>query len=232
MTHKLPALPYDKSALEPHIDARTMALHHDKHHQAYVNNLNKALEGYDDLASKGVVSLLADLGQVPEEIRTAVRCHGGGHANHSAFWLSMRPDGGGAPTGQLAEAIDADFDSFEDFQEQFSTAATTLFGAGWAWLCMDVEGKLRITTTTNQDNPISLGLVPLLGLDVWEHAYYLNYENRRADYVAAWWNVVNWSYVSGAYGAAKIELGLAQMAAWAESTWTKFTESLLGPKEE
>ena len=232
MTYKLPSLPYDKSALEPHIDARTMALHHGKHHQAYVNNLNKALEGYDELASKSVVSLLANLGLVPEEIRTAVRNHGGGHANHSAFWLMMHPEGSGAPAGQLAEAIAGGFGSFEEFKAQFSGAATTLFGVGWAWLCMDSQGQLRITTTYNQDNPISSGLAPLLGLDVWEHAYYLNYENRRADYVAAWWNVVNWNYVSGAYGAAKIELGLSQMAAWAESTWTKFTESLLGPKEE
>ena len=232
MTHKLPALPYEKSALEPYIDARTMAVHHGKHHQAYVNNLNQALAGHEELARKSVLALLADLEQVPEEIRTAVRNHGGGHANHSAFWPSLHPMGGGKPSGQLAEGIEEAFGSFEEFQEQFGKAATTLFGAGWAWLCMNGEGDLLVTTTYNQDNPISYGLVPLLGLDVWEHAYYLNYENRRADYVAAWWNVVSWGYVSGNYGAAKVQLGLSQVASWAESTWNKFTDSLQGKKDD
>ena len=225
MTHKLPPLNYPNSALEPHIDTRTMAIHHDKHHQAYVNNLNKALEGYPDLQDKMTLELLNDLDGVPEDIRTAVRNQGGGHANHSMFWNSLSPNGGGVPGGSLAEAINAAFGSFTDFNEAFTTAATTLFGSGWTWLCMDGEGKLLITTTANQDNPVSQGLIPLLGLDVWEHAYYLKYENRRADYVAAWWNVVSWGFVASNLTAAKIAQGARDVAEdvdkWAKDTWSK-----------
>ena len=225
MTHKLPALPYPNSALEPHIDTRTMAVHHDKHHQAYVNNLNSALESYPDLQDKLTLELLSDLDSVPEEIRTAVRNNGGGHANHSMFWNSLSPNGGGVPDGSLAEAIDKAFGSFSDFQTAFATAATTVFGSGWAWLCVDGEGKLLITTTANQDNPVSKDLIPLLGLDVWEHAYYLKYENRRPDYVAAWWNVVNWGFVAGNLSAANLALGARDLAEdvdkWAKDTWSK-----------
>ena len=203
MTHALPPLPYENSALEPHIDTRTMAVHHDKHHQAYVNNLNKALENYPELQNKAPLLLLSDLGRVPEEIRTAVRNHGGGHANHSMFWNSMNSSGGGAPGGKLGEAIDASFGSFEDFKEEFSNKAATLFGVGWTWLCMDGEGKLHIITTPNQDNPVSQGLLPLLGLDVWEHAYYLKYQNRRPDYVTAFWNVIHWDEVARRYAEAQ-----------------------------
>ena len=196
MTFTLPDLPYDYSALEPNIDTRTMAVHHDKHHGGYVNNLNKALEGYDELQDKSALELIANLDDVPEKIRTAVRNNGGGHVNHSMFWPSMSPDGGGEPKGKLAEAINAAFGSFESFKEQFTQAAMTRFGSGWAWLCVNADGGLVITSTPNQDNPIQEGLVPILGLDVWEHAYYLKYENRRAEYIASWWDVVNWSDVS------------------------------------
>jgi len=196
MTFTLPDLPYDFSALEPNIDTRTMAVHHDKHHGGYVNNLNKVLEGYDELQDKSALELIANLDDVPEKIRTAVRNNGGGHVNHSMFWPSMSPDGGGEPKGKLAEAINAAFGSFESFKEQFTQAAMTRFGSGWAWLCVDADGGLVITSTPNQDNPIQDGLVPILGLDVWEHAYYLKYENRRAEYIASWWDVVNWSDVS------------------------------------
>ena len=225
MTHKLPPLPYDYSVLEPHIDTRTMAVHHDKHHQAYVNNFNKALEGYPELQKKSTLYLLSDLDSVPEEVRTAVRNHGGGHANHTMFWNSLHDAGGGEPGGKLAEAIIEAFGSFGEFKAAFSKAATTLFGVGWTWLCVDGEGNLLITTTANQDNPISQGLFPLLGLDVWEHAYYLKYENRRADYVAGWWNVVSWGFVAANLTAARVELGARDAAAdvtkWAEDTWAK-----------
>lgn len=225
MAHKLPKLPYDYSALEPHIDTRTMGIHHGKHHQGYVNNLNKALEGYVDLQNKTVVELLSDLEAVPEAIRTAVRNNGGGHANHSLFWPCMSPKGGGQPKGPLAEAINAAFGSFDSFKEQFTQAAMTRFGSGWAWLCVDADDKLLVTSTPNQDNPISQGLIPILGLDVWEHAYYLNYQNRRADYIAAWWNVVNWDEVSKNFIALKVEAGLDQAANWVKDTWAKFEES-------
>jgi Fe-Mn family superoxide dismutase len=221
MAHKLDPLPYDYSALEPHIDTRTMAVHHDKHHQAYVNNLNKALEGHEDLQKKNVMAMLSNLDDVPEEIRTAVRNNGGGHANHTTFWRSMSSAGGGEPTGKLAEAIDESFGSFEEFKEAFSKAAMTRFGSGWAWLCADSDGKLLVNSTANQDNPISQGLIPLLGLDVWEHAYYLKYENRRADYVAAWWNVVSWGFVSGNYTAVRLERGIRGVANWFEETFFK-----------
>jgi Fe-Mn family superoxide dismutase len=203
MTHELPALPYPYGALEPHIDARTMEIHHGKHHQGYVNNLNKALEGQANLQSKSVEELLQNLEVIPESIRTAVRNNGGGHANHSLFWPCMSPNGGGEPSGELAGAIKAAFGSFANFKEQFSTAAATRFGSGWAWLCLDKGGKLMVTSTPNQDNPLSEGLRPILGLDVWEHAYYLKYQNRRPDYIAAWWNVVNWAQVAKNYAAAK-----------------------------
>jgi len=196
MTFTLPDLPYDFSALEPNIDTRTMAVHHDKHHGGYVNNLNKALEGYDELQDKSALELIANLDDVPEKIRTAVRNNGGGHVNHSMFWPSMSPDGGGEPKGKLAEAINSAFGSFASFKEHFTQAAMTRFGSGWAWLCVDADGGLVITSTPNQDNPIQDGLVPILGLDVWEHAYYLKYENRRAEYISSWWDVVNWSDVS------------------------------------
>jgi Fe-Mn family superoxide dismutase len=219
MTHKLPELPYDKSALEPHIDTRTMAVHHDKHHQAYVNNLNKALEGHEDLQSKSALSLLLELDDLPAEIRTAVRNNGGGHVNHSLFWECMSPKGGGEPGGSLAEAIDESFGSFGAFQAAFNKAAATYFGSGWAWLAMDEEGQLVVTTTAGHDVPLYKDLLPLLVLDVWEHAYYLRYENRRADYIAAWWNVVNWDRVAGNYRTAKVQLGLVAAAGWAKAGW-------------
>jgi Fe-Mn family superoxide dismutase len=201
MAHQLPPLPYAYDALEPHIDQQTMNIHHNKHHQGYVNNLNKALEGHPDLEAKSVEELLKDLDAVPEGIRTAVRNNGGGHANHSLFWPCMSPDGGGEPDGALAAAINAAFGSFDSFKEQFSQAAMTRFGSGWGWLCVG-GGKLVVLSTPNQDNPVSQGMTPILGLDVWEHAYYLKYQNRRAEYVAAWWNVVNWSEVAARFDAA------------------------------
>jgi len=225
MPHNLLDLPYEKSALEPHIDTRTMAVHHDKHHQAYVNNLNKALEDYPELQNKTTLHLLSDLDALPEEIRLAVRNHGGGHANHSMFWNCMDPSGGGDPGGKLAKGIDETFGSFSAFQEAFSKAAATLFGVGWTWLCVDGEGKLFIMTTPNQDNPISQGFIPLLGIDVWEHAYYLKYENRRADYIAAWWNVVSWTYVAANLTVANIELSVREVAGWADDTWSKITSA-------
>jgi Fe-Mn family superoxide dismutase len=194
--HECPPLPYPYDALEPHIDTRTMQIHHDKHHQGYVNKLNAALEGHPDLQAKSVEELLSDLDALPESIRTAVRNNGGGHANHTLFWPSMSPDGGGEPEGALAEAINATFGSFSAFKEQFSQAAATRFGSGWAWLCVDGGGSLQVLSTPNQDSPLSQGLTPILGLDVWEHAYYLNYQNRRPDYIAAFWNIVNWDEVA------------------------------------
>ncbi|NJK80510.1 MAG: superoxide dismutase [Chloroflexaceae bacterium] len=203
MAFELPALPYAENALEPHIDARTMNIHHTKHHNGYVTNLNKALEGHADLQAKSIEALLADLNSIPEDIRTAVRNNGGGHANHTLFWQIMAPGTGGAPTGDLATAINSTFGSFDSFKEQFAKAAAGRFGSGWAWLVVDQSGNLSITSTPNQDSPISEGLTPILGLDVWEHAYYLNYQNRRADYIGAWWNVVNWSKVDELYAAGK-----------------------------
>ncbi len=203
MAHELPDLPYDYDALEPHIDAETMKIHHSKHHQGYVNNLNAALEKHPELADKSLEDLLGDLDSVPEDIKTAVRNNGGGHANHSLFWPCMAPGSGGTPSGELAGAIDSAFGSFDAFAEAFSKAAATRFGSGWAWLCVDDSGGLVVTSTANQDNPVSEGLNPILGLDVWEHAYYLNYQNRRPDYVKAWWNVVNWEQVSENFAGAK-----------------------------
>jgi len=203
MAFELPPLPYPEDALEPHIDARTMSIHHDKHHAAYTNNLNSALEGHADLAGKSIEALLGDLNAVPEAIRTAVRNNGGGYANHNLFWEIMAPGGGGEPTGDLAAAINDAFGSFTAFKEQFAKAATTRFGSGWAWLYVDQGGKLVLASAPNQDTPLMEGNTPILGLDVWEHAYYLNYQNRRPDYITAWWNVVNWNAVAKRYAAAK-----------------------------
>jgi len=203
--HTLPSLPYDYAALEPHIDALTMQVHHDKHHQAYVNNLNAALDKHPELYEKTVEELLRGINGVPEDIRTAVRNNGGGHHNHSLFWTIMAPAGkdrGGEPSGALADAIKKTFGGFAPFKEQLSTAGTTRFGSGWAWLAV-AGGKLEVFSTANQDSPLMDGKVPVLGLDVWEHAYYLKYQNRRPDYVAAWWNVVNWTEVAKRYEAAK-----------------------------
>jgi superoxide dismutase, Fe-Mn family len=199
MAYKLPELPYAYDALEPHIDKETMNIHHTKHHNTYVTNVNNALEGHEDLASKSVEELISDLDAVPESIRTAVRNNGGGHANHTFFWKILSPSGGGNPTGALAEAIDSKFGSFDAFKEQFAKAAATRFGSGWAWLVSN-NGELEITSTPNQDSPLMEGKTPILGLDVWEHAYYLNYQNRRPDYVSAFWNVVNWDEVSKNFG--------------------------------
>jgi Fe-Mn family superoxide dismutase len=202
MAHTLPQLPYAFDALEPHIDAQTMQIHHGKHHQAYVNNLNAALEKAPDIASKPLEALLGKLDAVPEAVRTAVRNNGGGHWNHSLFWELMAPGAGGKPDGALAKAIDAAFGSFDGFQEKFAAAAGGRFGSGWAWLVRD-GGQLAIISTPNQDNPLMEGRAAndvLLGLDVWEHAYYLKYQNRRPDYVKAWWNVVNWSEVASRFG--------------------------------
>jgi len=202
MAHSLPKLTYSYDALEPHydalephIDARTMEIHHSKHHQGYVNKLNAALEDYSDWQAVSIEELLADLSRVPEDIRTAVRNNGGGHANHTLFWVVMSPDGGGEPEGPIAGAINDTFGSFADFQQTFTEAALSRFGSGWAWLSVDKYGDLTVETTPNQDNPLMHGHKPILGIDVWEHAYYLNYQNRRADYIEAWWNLVDWENV-------------------------------------
>ena len=200
---EVPPLPYSFDALEPHIDARTMEIHHDRHHAAYVNNANAALEGHPDLQAKSVEDLLQHINEVPESIRTAVRNNAGGHANHSLFWTVLGPGKGGDPTGALAEAINRTFGSFANFKEAFAKAAATRFGSGWAWLVVNKTGNLEITSTANQDNPHMDGLTPILGLDVWEHAYYLKYQNKRPDYIAAFWNVVNWDEVARRYAAAK-----------------------------
>jgi Fe-Mn family superoxide dismutase len=201
MAYELPKLPYAYDALEPHVDARTMEIHHTKHHQAYINNVNNAIAG-SDLEKKSVEDLVASLSAVPENIRTAVRNNGGGHANHSLFWTVMANGAGGKPSGDLAKAVDAAFGKFESFQEQFTKAATTRFGSGWAWLSVD-GGKLVVESTANQDSPLSEGRTPILGLDVWEHAYYLKYQNKRPDYIAAFYNVINWDEVARRYAAAK-----------------------------
>ncbi|CAM3277748.1 MULTISPECIES: superoxide dismutase [Brevibacillus] len=202
MAHQLPALPYAHDALEPHIDKLTMEIHHGRHHATYVNNLNAALEAHADLQDKSVEELISNLDALPEGIRTAVRNNGGGHANHTLFWEVLSPNGGGAPTGELADAINAAFGSFDNFKAEFAKAATGRFGSGWAWLIAD-GGKVAITSTPNQDSPVMEGKTPILGLDVWEHAYYLNYQNKRPDYIAAFWNVVNWDEVSKRFAAAK-----------------------------
>ncbi len=197
MAFTLPNLPYPPDALEPHIDKMTMEIHHGKHHAAYVNNLNKALESAPDLQNKTVEELLAkNLAIVADSIKTAVRNNGGGHANHSLFWTLLSPKGGGAPSGEIANVISSNFGSFDSFKEKFGAAATSRFGSGWAWLVKDHAGKFEITSTANQDSPIMEGKKPILGLDVWEHAYYLKYQNRRPEYITAWWNVVNWNEVN------------------------------------
>ncbi|WP_238942668.1 superoxide dismutase [Planococcus beigongshangi] len=202
MAYELPELPYAYDALEPHIDKETMNIHHTKHHNTYITNVNAALEGHADLASKSVEELISDLNAVPEDIRTAVRNNGGGHANHLLFWQLLTPNGTGAPSGALAEAIDSKFGSFDEFKTQFENAGKTRFGSGWAWLAVS-NGELEVTSTANQDSPLMDGKTPILGVDVWEHAYYLKYQNKRPDYLAAFWNVVNWDEVSKRYEAAK-----------------------------
>ncbi len=202
MPYTLPAMPYPYNALEPHLDARTMEIHHTKHHQTYINNVNTALEG-SPLADKPIDDLMRGLSTVPENIRTVVRNNGGGHANHSLFWTVLSPTGGGAPAGALATAINTACGSFDAFKEQFAKAAATRFGSGWAWLSVKTDGTLVIESTANQDTPLSEGRTPILGLDVWEHAYYLNFQNRRPDYIAAFWNLVNWTEVARRFSAAK-----------------------------
>lgn len=201
MAFELPELPYDYNALEPHIDEETMRLHHDKHHATYVKNANAALEKHPDLADKPVEELLKDIDSVPEDIRTAIRNNAGGHANHAMFWELMSPNGGGEPTGAVKDAIENAFGGFKEFQEKFNAAATGRFGSGWAWLVV-ADGKLEVTSTANQDSPLMEGKTPILGLDVWEHAYYLKYRNVRADYISAFWNVVNWEDVNKRFEAA------------------------------
>jgi Fe-Mn family superoxide dismutase len=195
MAHELPPLPYDYNALEPHIDEQTMRIHHDKHHAAYVTNLNAALEKHPELQSKSIDDLLKGINSIPEEIRTAVRNNGGGHANHTMFWEIMGPNGGGAPAGAIGDAIASTFGSFDAFKEQMNKAGATRFGSGWAWL-VESGGKLVVESSANQDSPIMEGKKPIIGIDVWEHAYYLKYQNKRPDYLAAWWNVINWDAVN------------------------------------
>lgn len=209
MAFTLPPLPYPYNALEPYIDAQTMEIHHTKHHQAYINNVNKALEGYPELQQKSIEDLLRGINTIPEAIRTTVRNNGGGHANHSLFWTIMKPQGGGMPSGELAEAINATFGSFEAFKEKFSAEAAGRFGSGWAWLVVDENGKLQVYSTPNQDSPYMQGHTPILGLDVWEHAYYLKYQNRRPEYIQNWWNVVNWDQVAQYYKEALAKVAAA-----------------------
>ncbi|HET8622211.1 MAG TPA: superoxide dismutase [Gemmatimonadales bacterium] len=203
MAFTLPPLPYDYNALEPHIDEQTMRIHHDKHHAAYVNNLNTALEGHTELQSKTIEQILGKLNDVPENIRTAVRNNGGGHLNHTLFWEWMRPGGAKEPGGALGDAVTRTFGSFAAFKEQFGKACVGRFGSGWGWLTLDAKGSLAIESTPNQDSPVMDGKTPIVGCDVWEHAYYLKYQNRRPDYVAAWWNVVNWTEVGKRYDQAR-----------------------------
>ncbi|WNZ26174.1 superoxide dismutase [Leptolyngbya sp. NK1-12] len=203
MAHNLAPLPYDYAALEPYIDAQTMQLHHDKHHAAYVNNLNTALANYSDLQAKSVEELVADLNAVPEAIRTAVRNNGGGHVNHTMFWQIMRPNGGGEPTGALGDAISSTFGDFDTFKQRFNEAGAKHFGSGWVWLVISPEQTLQITTTPNQDSPITTGAKPIFGNDVWEHAYYLKYQNRRPEYLDAWWNVLNWEEIERRFAAMR-----------------------------
>lgn len=203
MAYTLPPLAYPYNALEPHIDARTMEIHHTKHHQAYINNVNNAIKGKADLESKSVEALIANINAIPEDIRNVVRNNGGGHANHTFFWTIIGPKAGGQPQGKVAAAIDQAFGSFDAFKEKFAQAATTRFGSGWAWLSVAKDGKLEISSTPNQDSPLMEGKTPLLGIDVWEHAYYLHYQNRRPDYIAAFWNVVNWQEVEKRFGSTR-----------------------------
>lgn len=202
MAYEVPPLSYDYAALEPHIDAETMKLHHDKHHGAYVSNLNAAIEKHPELAKHAPEDLLRNLSGIPEDIRGAVRNNGGGHVNHTMFWAIMKPKGGGAPSGKIAEQINKDFGGFDAFKKQFNETTAKQFGSGWGWVVWE-GGKLKIVTTPNQDNPLSQGLYPILGNDVWEHAYYLKYQNKRADYLAAWWNTVNWDEVNKRFERAR-----------------------------
>jgi Fe-Mn family superoxide dismutase len=201
MTYHLPDLPYDYSALEPHIDAQTMEIHHTKHHKTYVDKLNAAIEGHSDLEYENVDDLLKNFDKIPEDIKGPVKNHGGGHSNHSLFWTIMGPDGGGEPSGSVASAIDDAFGSFKEFQDKFNTAATNQFGSGWAWL-VSAGGKLDVISLPNQDSPLISGKTPILGLDVWEHAYYLKYQNKRPDYIQAWWNTINWNGVEQRFSQA------------------------------
>jgi len=203
MAHELPPLPYDYNALEPHIDELTMRIHHDKHHAAYVTNLNKALDSAPDLHGKSIEDVLKSINSVPESIRQAVINNGGGHYNHTLFWQIMGPNGGGEPAGALGNAIKAAFGDFAAFKEKINNAGMTRFGSGWAWLVLDKGGQLAVLSTANQDSPLSVGQMPILCVDVWEHAYYLKYQNRRADYLAAWWSVVNWKEVAARFEKAK-----------------------------
>jgi len=203
MAYEVPALPYEYNALEPTIDEQTMRIHHDRHHGAYVSNLNAAVEKHPELFSKSVEELISNLSAVPEDIRTAVRNNGGGHANHSLFWTILGPNAGGQPTGTLSDAINKTFGTFDQFKSQVQSAGATRFGSGWAWLSVNKDGSLLIESTANQDSPLSEGRTPILGVDVWEHAYYLKYQNRRPDYLAAFWNAVNWSAVAQRYEAAR-----------------------------
>lgn len=203
MAFKLPDLPYAHNALEPHIDTETMHLHHDKHHNTYVNNLNAAIEKYPELAEKSIEGLIADMEKIPADIRTAVQNNGGGHANHALFWEIMAPNAGGEPVGEIKAAIDATFGSFDAFKEKFAAAATSRFGSGWAWLAVNKDGSIEIMSTANQDSPLMVGKTPVLALDVWEHAYYKKYSNVRPDYIKAFWNVVNWNEVNKRFLAAK-----------------------------
>ncbi len=203
MPYELPPLPYPNDALEPHIDAATMEIHHDKHHQAYITNLNKALEGNADLSSKPIEELIADLNAVPEAARTAVRNNGGGHANHSFFWKILGPNGGGEPTGELKAAIDETFGSLDALKEKVNAAGASRFGSGWSWLILNKDKKLEVVSTPNQDSPLMDGNTPILGVDVWEHAYYLKYQNKRPDYLKAWWNALNWQAVGENYAKAR-----------------------------
>jgi len=202
LAHELPPLPYDYAALEPHIDEATMKIHHGKHHQTYVNNLNAAIEKHPELAKKSAEELLKNLAAIPEDIRTAVRNNGGGHVHHAIFWQLMKPHGGGDPSGEIAQQIKADFGDFESFKKLFNETTARQFGSGWGWLIFE-GGKLKIITTSNQDSPLSQGHYPILGNDVWEHAYYLKYQNRRPDYLAAWWNTVNWDEVNKRFATAR-----------------------------
>ncbi len=203
MAFELPPLPYDYTALEPYIDEQTMHLHHDKHHQAYVTNLNNALQGQSQFENLGIEDLMRRINEVPENIRTAVRNNGGGHVNHSMFWQIMKPNGGGEPSGALAQAITQTFGSFDQFKAAFNDAGAKRFGSGWVWLVLDSSGKLQVTSTANQDSPFMDGSYPIMGNDVWEHAYYLKYQNRRPDYLNAWWNVINWDEIARRYEHAR-----------------------------
>jgi Fe-Mn family superoxide dismutase len=202
MSYTLPELPYSYDSLEPHLDARTMEIHHSKHHAGYVDKTNAALEAFPELQAKPITELISDLNAVPESIRTAIRNVGGGHANHSLYWTSMAPGAGGEPVGDLSRAIGNSFGDFSAFKGLFSSTAATLFGSGWAWLVVDGSGSLQVVSTLNQDSPLSEGLKPILTLDIWEHAYYLKYQNRRVDFITAWWNVVNWAEVAKLYHAS------------------------------